>query len=87
MARRLLASDESVQAVMVVRDDGKVLAHERAIGSVEGDSLEGEDHPLLFYASGPGLLFLVRLNRRPIGREIPDRIEAVLRSPSFAISR
>jgi hypothetical protein len=86
VARSLLASDASVRAVMVLGDDGKILAHERALGEDEFDSLEGQDHPLLFYASGPRLLFFVRLNEEPTGKEISDRIMATIKSPSFSIT-
>jgi len=71
---------------MVMGDDGKVLAHERALGGDEADRFESEDHSLLFYDSGPRLLFLVRLNKQPTGVEISDHIMATISSPSFAIS-
>ena len=87
VARRLLASDGSVQAVMVIGSSGKVLAHERALGGTESSSFEEEGFPMLFYASGPGLLFYVRLDKQPMGDEIPNRISAILDSPSFAITR
>lgn len=86
VARKLLASDVSVQAVMVIGGDGKVLAHERAIDDDEIDSIEGEDYPLLFYASSPNLLFFVRLSKQPTGGEISDRMMSTIGSPSFAMT-
>jgi hypothetical protein len=70
---------------MVVQADGKILAHERAL-DCEADFPEGEDYPLFYYAPEPGLLFYVRLGKQPRGTEIPNRIEAILNSPSFALS-
>jgi len=87
VARRLLASDESVEAVMVVTYEGKVLAYERAIDSDTSEAVETEDHSLFYYAPNPGLLFYVRLGSRSEGTEIPDRIESILNSPSFSITR
>jgi len=87
VARKLLASDGSVQAVMVLGSDGKVLAYERAIDDDQSDPIEWEDFPLLFYAPGPGILFYVRLAKRPMGDEIPNRISAILDSPSLTITR
>jgi len=87
VARRLLATDASVEAVMIVGREGKVLAHERAIGYDEDDSTEGEGHPLLFYAQDIGLLFYVKLGKHPRDEEIPNRIMAIIRSPSFCITR
>ena len=86
-ARRLLATDESVQAVMVVGDDGRVLAHERVLDYYEGDPMKGECHPLLFYVPRAKLLFYVRLSKRPIDERVSWRIQGVIDSPSFVISR
>jgi hypothetical protein len=87
VARTLLASDSSVQAVMVMEGDGKVLAHERAIDVDEIDSIEGEDYPLLFYASRPNLLFFVRLKKQPTGGEISNRIMSTISSLSFEMTQ
>jgi hypothetical protein len=70
---------------MVVRSDGKVLAHESDIGC--DDSFEALDYPLLYYIPGSGLLVYVRLGISPGGTEIPGRVEKILNSPSLAISR
>jgi hypothetical protein len=85
VARRLLASDESVQAVMVMQTNGKVLAHERAL-DCEVDFPDGDHYSLLYHAPGPRLLFYVRLGKQPKGTEILDRIEAILDSPSLVLS-
>ncbi|HEY6283478.1 MAG TPA: hypothetical protein VIW22_06095 [Nitrososphaerales archaeon] len=86
IARRLLASDVSVQAVMVMGNDGRVLVHERAIKDDELDSIGGEDYPLFFYDSKPGLLFFVRLNKQPTSGGISDRIISAISSPSFSMT-
>jgi hypothetical protein len=87
VARRLLALDVDVQAVMVVGDDGRVLAHERALDDDEFDSFEEEGHPLLFYASGPRLLFYLRVSRQSTVEDISDRVIATISSPTFTMTR
>ena len=87
VARRLLACDRSVAAVMILARDGKILAHERALEYEEIDSLGGESYPLLFYARGQGLIFYVSLDEKLTGEEIPNRILATIESPSFAMTR
>jgi hypothetical protein len=82
-ARRLLASDLSVQAVMVVGHGGKVLAHEIALDYDETDPFK-EGHPMLYYAPTAGLLFYIRLSGRPTDQAIPSRIEQIINSPAFA---
>jgi hypothetical protein len=86
VARRLLASDLSVQAVMVVGYGGKVLAHEIAQDFDEVDSSK-ESHSMLYYAPAPGLLFYVRLSKTPTDQAISYRVEQIINSPTFAITR
>ena len=84
VARRLLASDELVKAVMVTGGGGKVLAHERALG-YEGD-LDLDELSLLFYVPMHGLLFYIRkAGKNDAG--INQRINDIIGSPSLALSR
>jgi len=85
VARELLASAPSVQAVMVLRDDGKVLAHERAIGYEETGAPEKE-RSLIYYSPRFGLIFYLRTDMKP-PEELSARIEAILESPSPPINR
>ena len=87
VARRLLATDPSVQVVMVMGGDGKVLAHERALGYDEDKIPIDEGCSLLYYAPSNGLLFYVRTNRQPMSGEIPSRIEAIVGSPTPAVTK
>jgi hypothetical protein len=86
VARGLLATDDSVKAVMVLGDDGKVLAHERALGFEEQETLEDDDHTVLFCASERRVIFFLRLSKQP-SRDEYNRIQATISSPNFAITR
>lgn len=86
VARELLASAPCVQAVMILGDDGKVLAHERAIGYEESEA-PWEEHSLIYHAPRFGLIFYVRTNGKPAGGELSARIEAMVESPTPAITR
>ena len=86
VARKLLASAPCVQAVMVLTDDGKVLAHERAIGYEEGEAPES-DHSIIYYTRQYGLIFYVRTNRELAEGELSARIEAIIESPSPVVTR
>jgi len=86
VARGLLASDPCVQAVMVLGDDGKVLAHERAIGYEEGEPPE-KDHSIIYYARRYGLIFYLRTNGERADRELSARIEEIIGSPSPVVTR
>ena len=87
VARKLLASDSSVQAVMIMRDDGSLLAHERAIGYDESEPLLGAESSIIYYAPGPGLVLYVRTDRRTAKGELSAQIEAILLSPSPSVTR
>jgi hypothetical protein len=84
VARKLLASAPCVQAVMVLTDDGKVLAHERAIGYEE--EAPEMDHSMIYYARQYGLIFYLRTNGEPEG-ELSAQIEAIIESPSPVVTR
>jgi hypothetical protein len=71
---------------MVLRDDGKVLAHERAIGFDEDEAPE-MDHSMIYYARHYGLIFYLRTNGEPTDGELSARIEAIIESPSPAVTR
>jgi len=81
VARKLLSSDPSVQVVMIMGDDGKILAHERSLEYSEGTSVEGE-YSLTYYAPSLGLLFYVRANGTPVSGKISSRIETIVNSPA-----
>ena len=87
VARKLLSSNPSVQAVMIVTEDGKVLAHERALGFDDEDLPLDEGCSLLYFAPRPGLLFYVRTSKEPLEGEISSRIEAIIKSPNPAVTR
>jgi hypothetical protein len=87
VARRILGSDADVQAVMVMGEDGRVLAHERALDDGEFDSHEEEERPLLFYAPGPRLLYFVCLGNKSNVGDISDRIMATISSASLTMTR
>jgi len=72
--------------VLIMAEDGRVLAHERALGYDDGDPLIGEECSLIYHASGPGLVFYIRTNKDPTSRELPGRIEAILASPSPVVT-
>jgi hypothetical protein len=86
VARRLLASAPCVQAVMVLGDDGKVLAHERAIGCRESEASE-MDHSMIYYARSYSLIFYLRMTGEPVDGELSARIEAIIESPSPVMTR
>jgi hypothetical protein len=71
---------------MVLRDDGKVLAHERAIGYEDGETSD-MDHSIIYYARHYGLIFYVRTNGELAEGELSARIEAIIESPSPVITR
>ena len=81
VARKLLSSDPSVQVVMIMGDDGKILAHERSLEYSEGTSVDGE-YSLTYYAPSLGLLFYVRANGTPVSGKISSRIETIVNSPA-----
>jgi hypothetical protein len=85
MARSVLGCHESVEAVMILGEDGRILAYERAIGP-ESD-FPDEEYPLLSYSSGSGMIFFVRLNAWPRGEEIRDRVERTIGHPYLPLSR
>jgi hypothetical protein len=86
VARELLASAPSVQAVMVLGDDGKVLAHERAVG-YEGDVAPERERSLTYYSPRFGLIFYIRTNGNPADGDLSGRIEAIIESPAPPITR
>jgi hypothetical protein len=85
-ARKLIAVDDSVMAVMVVGADGKILAHETAVGYDKGDRRD-EDYPLLFFVPPQGHLFLLRLNKQPVGNEIANRVLSLIGDPQLSLGR
>jgi len=86
VARKLLASALCVQAVMVLTDDGKVLAHERAIGYEDSETPE-LDHSIIYYARHYGLIFYVRTNGELAEGELSARIESIIESPTPVVTR
>ena len=87
VARRLLSTDASVQAVMVLGPGGKILAHERAVGYDEPLHASGSERSLIYYAPGPGLLFYLHTSSEPVESELFAKIEAIVGSPSPAVTR
>jgi hypothetical protein len=85
VTRSILASHHSVQAVMAVDENGRVLAYERAADSDDKESVEGGDYKLLFFVPLPRVLFFLRLNA-PYSRELTDRILRILEFPSFGLT-
>jgi len=86
LARRLLACDSSVKAVMAVGYHGEVLAHERTISYSEDEATGLEESSLMYYVPTSGVLFYVRLNNQPKGDRLPLRIQAMINSPTSAIT-
>jgi len=72
---------------MVVGDDGRILAHERALDYDDEDPLKGGGYPLFYYVPRAKLLFFIRLLRRPADERISWRLQGMIDSPAFAISR
>jgi hypothetical protein len=85
VARELLASAPSVQAVMVLADGGKLLAHERAIGYAGGEDPDLE-YSLIYYAPRFGLVFYLRTTE-PADGVLLARIEAIMGAPSPEMTR
>jgi hypothetical protein len=86
VARGMLACHHDVQAVMVVNDDGKILAYERAVGGTN-EILEEEEYPLLSFSPRLGMVFFLRLKRLSIGEEVRDRIESIFGLPYLPLTR
>jgi hypothetical protein len=87
LARSLLAADHSITAVMVVGKEGRVMAHERAIGYEEGDAGTESGRPVLFYAPERGLVFFVRLSGTEPDARVCDRLVAMIESKNLSITR
>jgi hypothetical protein len=87
VARRLLASDSSVQTVMVIAENGKVLALESVTDDDQKDPFATEGQQLIYYVPASGLTFCVRLGKEAAGIQVTSRIEAMLRSPSPLLTR
>jgi hypothetical protein len=83
VTRRILASSNTIQAVMAVDDAGKVLAHERAS---DYEDLIDEDFPLLFFAPVPRVLFLLKLSS-PSTEEVEKGVRRILTYPAFGLTR
>ena len=80
VARGILASDSSVQSVMMLDYDGKVVAYERAAEATEYGPPEG--HPLLLTVPDSRLLVYLRFTDSAKRGVLVSLISRILGSPS-----
>jgi len=80
-AVKLLSSNPCVLGVMVLAEDGKLMAHEKAPGC--GGRVFPIDGGFTFICQSPdsGLVFYIRTTEDPTDAGLPAQIEAATRSP------
>jgi len=86
-SRKLISSNPCVQAVMVLAEDGKVLAHERAVGYDDIDFPIDGGYTLIYQAPGSGLVFYIRTSEDPTSVNFPAQIGKIIESLSPLITR
>ena len=80
LARELLSSGPSIQAVMVMGGDGKVLAHERSVDYGEF-VLPIRGSSSVYLARDCGLIIYLRASGSLDDSDLRERIEAIIRGP------
>jgi len=80
VARAILSSGPSVQAVLIIDQDGKALAHERALNyASESDS--DDESAVTYFARDSGIIYYLRTSKGSDALDVRAQVESIIRSP------
>ena len=80
IARAILACNSSVDSVMILGRNGKIIAYEQSL-EVNGFDSGSREQPMMFYSSGLGLLISLTLKGPALEAEIEGRVKGAFEAP------